>query len=311
MLNLDCPRKPILQQISARESAVSAGLFLEDGRLRIEANWAISGRSLLKPETPSQRPNHVLTVFRWPLVVVIVALMALFGFLAFLWVTKRTYDETLARGGQAGDYALQKAESIAEKFMGGTITKTFVAAIPEISSTGAGNLELATSDQTEMFRAEDEKSIFWDKLYLGKTVSEIRVPVTYRYHLRLSDPWQLDVIGQTCIVFAPRFRPSLPPAIHTDGMEKKAEAGWGRFNAREQMTDLEKSITPTLNQYAKDGKHAALAREECRKTVAEFVKTWLLKEEHWRTDRFRTIKVIFADETNAIPEQVLPTIQLK
>jgi len=45
--------------------------------------------------------------------------------------------------------------------------------------------------------------------------------------------------------------------------------------------------------------------------VAEFVKTWLLKEDHWRTDRFRTIKVIFADETNAVPEQVLPTIQLK
>ena len=265
----------------------------------------------MNPETPSSRPSHALTIYRWPLVVVIVALIALFAFLAFLWVTKRTYNETLARGGQAGKYAVQKAESIAEKFMGGNITKTFVAAIPEISSTGAGNLELATSDQTETFRAEDEKSIFWDKLYLGKTVSEIRVPVTYRYHLRLSDPWQLDVVGQTCVVFAPRIRASLPPAIHTERMEKNSEAGWGRFNAREQMTDLEKGITPTLSQYASDGKHTALAREQCRKTVAEFVKTWLLKEDHWRTDRFRTIKVIFADETNAVPEQVLPTIQLK
>ena len=269
--------------------------------------WAIT----VNAETPAPRPNHLLTVYRWPLAVVLVALLALLAFLAFLWVTKRTYDETLARGGQAGEYAVRKAETIAEKFMSGTITKTFVAAIPEITSTGAGNLELATSDQTETFRAEDEKSIFWDKLYLGKTVSEIRVPVTYRYHLRLSDPRQLDVVGQTCIVFAPRIRASQPPAIHTDRMEKNSEAGWGRFNAREQMTDLEKSITPTLSQYAGDGKHTALAREQCRNTVAEFVKTWLLKEDHWRTDRFRTIKVIFADETNAVPEQVLPTIQLK
>ena len=253
----------------------------------------------------------MLTVYRWPIVVVVVTLIALFAFLAFLWVTKRTYDETLARGGRAGEYAAQKAESIAEKFMGGHITKTFVAAIPEFASTGAGNLELATSDQTEAFRAEDEKSIFWEKLYLGKTVSEIRVPVTYRYHLRMSDPWQLDVVGQTCIVFAPRIRASLPPAIHTDRMEKNSEAGWGRFNAREQMSDLEKSITPTLSEYARDAKHIALAREPCRETVGEFVKTWLLKEDHWRTDRFRTIKVIFADETNAVPEHVLPTIQLK
>ena len=265
----------------------------------------------MNPETPAQRPTHVLTTYRWPLTVLVVALIALFAFLAFLWVTKRTYDETLARGGKAGEYAVQKAESIAEKFMHGNITRSFVAAIPEIASTGAGNLELATADETETFRAEDEKSIFWDKLYLGKTVSEIRVPVTYRYHLRLSDPWQLDVAGQTCLVFAPRIRASLPPAIHTDRMEKNSEAGWGRFNAREQMTDLEKGITPALSEYASDEKHTALAREQCRKTVGEFVKAWLLKQEQWRTDRFHTIKVIFADETNAAPEQVPPTIQLK
>ena len=253
----------------------------------------------------------MLAVYRWPLAVVSVALIVLFAFLAFLWVTKRTYDQTLARGGQAGDYAVRKAEAIAEKFMGGNITRTFVAAIPEISSTGAGHLELATSDQTETFRAEDEKSIFWDKLYLGKTISEIRVPVTYRYHLRLSDPWRLDVAGQTCVVLAPVIRDSPPPAIHTDKMEKKSEEGWGRFNKREQMTELEKSITPTLTTYASDPKHLALVREQCRKTVAEFVKTWLLKEDQWRSDRFHTIKVIFADETNAVPEQAVPTIELR
>ena len=252
-----------------------------------------------------------MATYRWPLVVVIVALIALFAFLAFLWVTKRTYDETLVRGGKAGEYAVRKAEAIAEKFMSGNITKTFIAAIPEISSTGAGNLELATTGQMEIFRAQDEKSIFWDKLYLGRTVSEIRVPATYRYHLRLSDPWRLDVSGQTCIVIAPVIRPSLPPAIHTDQMEKKSDEGWGRFNAREQMADLEKRITPTLSQYAADERHIALVREQCRKTVAEFVKTWLLKEDQWRTDRFHTIKVIFADETNAVPEQITPTIQLK
>ena len=265
----------------------------------------------MNTEASPARPSHILATYRWPLAIVVVACLAILGLLVFLRVAKRTYDETLARGGRAGEYAARTAESIAEKFMRGNITKTFVAAILEISSTGAGNLELATSDQTESFRAEDEKSIFWDKLYLGKTVSEIRVPVTYRYHLRLSDPWQLDVSGQTCVVVAPGIRPSLPPAIHTDKMEKMSEAGWGRFNAREQLAELEKSVTPTLTRYASDTKHIALAREECRKTVGEFVKTWLLKEDHWRTDRFHAIKVIFPDETNAVLEQVAPTIQLK
>ena len=265
----------------------------------------------MNTEASPARPSRILATYRWPLAIVVVACLAIFALLVFLWAAKRTYDETLARGGRAGEYAARTAESIAEKFMRGNITKTFVAAIPEISSTGAGNLELATSDQTESFRAEDEKSVLWDKLYLGKTVSEIRVPVTYRYHLRLADAWHLDVSGQTCIVVAPAVRPSLPPAIHTDKMEKKSDEGWGRFNAREQMAELEKGITPTLKTYATDPRHIALVRDQCRKTVAEFVKTWLLKEDQWRTDRFHTIKVIFADESDAPPERIAPTIQLK
>ena len=264
----------------------------------------------MNPQSSAPQTNDRLVRFRWPLVIVAIFGMALVGYLASLWIAKRTYDQTLARGGQAGDYALGKAQAIAEKFLSGNITRTFVAAIPEISTTGSGNLELATSEQVETFRAEDEKSVLWDKLYLGKTVSEIRVPVTYRYHLRLADAWQLDVSGQTCVVVAPAVRPSLPPAIHTDRMEKKSEAGWGRFNALEQMADLEKSVTPTLSQYAGDTKHAALVREQCRKTVAEFVKAWLLKEDHWRTDRFHTIKVIFADEPPAATERIAPTIRL-
>lgn len=264
----------------------------------------------MNPQPSTPHTNDRLVRFRWPLVIVVIFGMALLGYLASLWMAKRTYDETLARTAQAGEYAAGKAQAIAEKFLSGNITKTFVAAIPEVSTTGSGNLELATSEQVETFRAEDEKSVLWDKLYLGKTVSELRVPVTYRYHLRLADPWRLDVSGQTCVVMAPPVRPSLPPAIHTDRMEKKSDAGWGRFNAAEQMTELEKSVTPALSQYANDERHLALVRELCRKTVAEFVQAWLLKEDQWRNDRFHTIKVIFADETPANPERVAPTIRL-
>jgi hypothetical protein len=255
---------------------------------------------------PSRPPPY-----RWPLAVVIVALMLLLAFLAFLWTAHRAYETTLNAGGQAGRAIANEAKAIAAKFAHGTITHTFVAAIPEIATAGAGRLELATARQVETFRAEDSLSVFWDKLYLGTTVSEIRVPVTYRYHLELADPWRLDVSGQTCLVIAPPIRPSLPPAIHTDQMEKRSEAGWARFNAQQQLENLERGITPTLNQYARDRRHFALVREQCRQTVAEFVRTWLLKEDHWRTDRFHTIKVVFADERLPDPAQQPPTLRLE
>ena len=64
-------------------------------------------------------------------------------------------------------------------------------------------------------RTADERRILWDRFSLGETVSEIRVPVTYRYHLRLADAWEIEISDQTCIVHAPRIRASQPPASHS------------------------------------------------------------------------------------------------
>ena len=52
------------------------------------------------------------------------------------------------------------------------------------------------------------------------------------------------------------------------------------------MSTLEKSLTPRLNGYARTEEHLGVVREHARKTVAEFVRQWLMKEDHWREDRF-------------------------
>src|ERR1044071_7301357 len=99
--------------------------------LHTAPNCAISEfeKSTVNPEPRPLRPNHVLTTYRWPLVIVVLGFLVLFAYLAILWVLKRTYDETVIRGGRVGHLAAQKAEAIAEKFISGHITRTFVAAI--------------------------------------------------------------------------------------------------------------------------------------------------------------------------------------
>ncbi len=139
-------------------------------------------------------------------------------------------------------------------------------------------------------------------------MTEIRVPVTYRYHVRLSDPWHLDVREGNCLVRAPRLLPSLPPAISTDRLERRSERGWLRFNVQEQMAELERSITPTLSARSGDAAHLTLVREPCRKRVAEFIRTWLLREDQWRSDRFTAVTVVFADEGVADPALRPPTL---
>ena len=182
--------------------------------------------------------------------VVIVAALALFAYLKTLRGMKDTVDKVIST-----------APEIARNFITGNITHTFRESIPQITSTQGDILELAVSRSDETFKRTDEKWAGWGWVYLGTTIAEIRVPVTFRYHLRLSDPWRLAARDQTCLVLAPRIRPSLPPAIHTEEMERRAESGWARFDKNEQLDDLERSMTPSLEQRARDTAHLQLVRE--------------------------------------------------
>lgn len=247
-----------------------------------------------RPDPPSKGPSHsaepphwaqLLHGWRWPIALVLVSLI---GFLA--------YRETLVQARRAAGAAAKVMEKAAQGLLSGNVTETFVSSIPEFDPDGAGNLELATLTATETFSRSDERKILWDTFSLGVTATEIRVPVTYRYHLRLDDSWYLEIRGSVCYVRAPSIRPSLPPAIHTDRMEKRSEQSWLRFDANDQMTALERSITPTLIRYARDERHLGLVRENARREVEHFVKIWLLREDQWGADRVNVVRVVFPDE---------------
>jgi len=205
----------------------------------------------------------------------------------------------------------EAAAKIAARFKSGTITTTFVAAIPHLSPDDGMKLELVSYEATESFRREDDRRVFFDLLPLGTTVTEIRAPVTYRYHLRLDEPWQLDVKGHCCLVHAPRIRPTLPPAIHTDRMEKHLQSGWLRFDDAEQMDSLEQSLTPLVSARAGNRDHLQLVREQCRVRVAGFVRNWLLMENQWREEGFSSVVVAFADEDLPATESAAPTLHLE
>jgi len=192
------------------------------------------------------------------------------------------------------------------------ITQSFRESVTSIASTNGDILEVATLHTDETITSYDMKTILNDAVYLGTTISEIRTPVVYRYHIRLSDEWRLSVEDRRCIVHAPVMRASLPPAIRTEGMEKKSAAGWLRFNAAENLAELEKSLTLTLEKRAGNKAHLDLVREAARKSVGEFVKKWLLKDGQATTGEVKSITVIFPDEVKADDEPltVPPTLEV-
>ncbi len=243
----------------------------------------------------------LLLGFRWPLVLIVLLVI---GYLI--------YRDTLQQGealvtGTAQALA-EGAEKVTRNLWTGNVTESFLAAIPEIEAAGGGRLEVATAEAVETFERRDEQRVLWDAFSLGVTVSEIRVPVTYRYHVRLEDPWRIEVADSICIVYAPSIRATQPPAIHTDGMRRRVDEDLLRFDGDDQMAKLHESITPRLRQMAQSPKHIDLVRDSARRTVGDFVRQWLLREEQWGEDRVRLIQVVFPDEVDQ--EMVgVPTVE--
>ena len=232
--------------------------------------------------------------WRWPVVAIVLGALIVFAFLSAV-------DRFVAAGERVAEVPGNLARDLgaaARNFFRGDVTRQFVSSIPASEELGAGRLEVAVAKTTETISRRDEQYAFWDLLPLGSTEVEIRVPVTWRWYLPLDDGWSATIEGPILTVVAPVPRPSLPPAIHTDGMERRAEADWLRFDAAERLSELESQLTPLLSTRAGDPAHRELAREPARKVVQKFARLWLFGQGA-DGQSIRAVVVRFADETAA------------
>lgn len=265
-----------------------------------------------------QNPNTKIHLI-WAGVFIAAMVTAFFFYKLSLDRAAEAADRAIEESKKAAAAATEKAEEVARefaafmenaaaKFKTGQITETFIAEIPVFQSAGIGRLEIGTVESTETFEKSDKKKILWDLVSRGETIAEIKVPVTYRYHIDLAGEWNITVSDNNCIVQAPPIQASLPVAIHTDRLEKKVSQGWAQFNGEELADELQRSITPTLEQHATSEENISSIREEARASVAKFIQSWLIREQQWGQDKFDAITVIFADETESPTEEIRPTI---
>lgn len=173
-------------------------------------------------------------------------------------------------------------------------TSVMETGIPVIMRTPGGLLEVATLKVREDFKRTDPKS--FHGIDLGDTVSQIQVPATYRYHIKLAKEWKVTIAGKICTVVAPQIEPTLPVAIDTANMQKDSKAGLLRFNKDKNLEILERSITSELGKRADLPDRLKLVIEPSRQTVQEYVLKWLIKEQDWKRDPAFQVKVIFQGE---------------
>ena len=173
-------------------------------------------------------------------------------------------------------------------------TQVVTPEVPVVLRTPGGTLEVATIRATERFSRRDTKS-FWG-IDLGETASEVAVQATYRFHMPLAQQWPVQLKDGVAEVNAPAFRPSLPVAFDTQTMATHSRNGWARFNEADSLAALQRSLTPQLNERAQAPHYQELAADAARRTVAEYVRTWLITSGRGPV---REVRVRFPGEAEA------------
>ena len=178
-------------------------------------------------DEPVKTEPSGISEWRWPSVIVLVAAL---GLVAFIYFIKTPSGSSRRRARERSRWPRCWTKR-RPSFGGARSPRHLSPACPSWRASAGGLLELAKVTATETFRSEDERTygFKWFEVDAGTTITEIRVPVTYRYHLRMRDTWELSVTNNVCIVHAPEIRPSQPAGNSHRSYGEIVERGLGAF----------------------------------------------------------------------------------
>lgn len=163
-----------------------------------------------------------------------------------------------------------------------------------VMRTPGGMLEVSRIKAQEVFDGKYANEFLF--MSFEPTVARIRVPAVYTYRIPLAKEWKVLRFGQDFAVVAPKVEPALPVAVDLRKLEKNAYGTWSIFTGTDSLDATQRAITTKLALKARSHAYITLQRDYARKTVAEFVRKWLVTQkqfEHVDPDR---VHVFFADE---------------
>jgi hypothetical protein len=208
---------------------------------------------------------------------------------------------------------LEKSVTLTGKFLhyaGNFLTTAHSSTRSEIeigritSADKTGPLIVAKQDITLKFTNVDER-IF------GTSTAEVKAVAKAFYYVPLLGPgaqWKIEAMEKdgvrVCIVHAPALRVLTPINVDTRSIEIKALTGALRTNGQEMTDAAVAEITPRLNREAFD--QASNVRNAARKTIAAFVKNWLLTSGSWGGQKMNAIQVLFPGETAVETDFAIP-----
>ncbi|MBI5279688.1 MAG: hypothetical protein HY854_24865 [Burkholderiales bacterium] len=164
---------------------------------------------------------------------------------------------------------------------------------PEVIPTNGGILVIARIKGYETFVRTDSEPLFrLLPIDLGTTISQIRTAALYTYQIKLQEKWPINCNARRCVVRTGPVELAKPVAIYSEETSRHTASGWGRFNKAENLRALESELSARLAVQGNAARNREVGLRDGRKTVQEFVSTWLQKE----TGRVKEIVVLFPGE---------------
>lgn len=181
--------------------------------------------------------------------------------------------------------------------LGESRTSKITGGLPVVMPTAGGRLEVSSVTVYERFTQENVKKLLGVELHvLGKTVTHLQLKTVYRYHIEMAKQWPIERRGDQWIVRAGEVQPSLPVAFDTRDLQHYTKEGWARFDRQENLVELLRGMSGELEKRAESPAYRQLAKEAGRKTVAEFVREWLLQSKNASDVSKAKVVVLFPGE---------------
>lgn len=185
-----------------------------------------------------------------------------------------------------------------------TSTQTVVEPGQVVSTEKTGPLVVAKQDLDLKFTNIDEK-------LFGTSTAEVRALGQAVYYVPLLGPqagWRIETLERdgvrVCVVHAPDLRVLTPVGIDTRKIEIRTKTGALRTNSAEMTEAALADLTPRLNRAALA--QAANVRPAARKTIATFVRTWLINSGSWGSAKINAIQVLFPGEQGVDTDFAIP-----
>lgn len=139
--------------------------------------------------------------------------------------------------------------------------------------TGKQSLNVARLEATEVFERTEKTQALW--VSLPDVIVRARLPVQYNYSVSVSREWHFSRDGDTLVVRVPELG-SARPAVDVSAMKLDVVKGSLFRGDEAAKRELQNELTDWLNDRAVA--HRADVREEARRSIESFVRTWAKRE---------------------------------